>query len=364
MDYDEKLGIDSTDRATLNKVYLEKTPTLADVRQLGKSTINTFSLSNGDRFRAAVFPAEDPSGDTIVHFEEFMLDRNPAGIVRALGIQALNPGSSIIYMTNDRFGQDNMNFSIKEKNAIWSGNLEAYVVRVNAVADQLPKDQNGQFGVFGASQGGVVGAGYVAHHESRADALTVVEPPNVIDRTWSSDSDFVGWPSVTRGVPRWLARIKNIPSWAMDLPVSFVTNGGNQKSVIASNYAGVADKEGVTIGKDLEDDLTTVGAIRYVTGGMARSSNITLTRSMFKDGLQGQLETALRGGASVVHAYTLGPGVSPGDSNRAIAEHFKEVGASRYESYELDGDHSSTNDNLAMAALARRAFLLPLIKSS
>ena len=66
------------------------------------------------------------------------------------------------------------------------------------------------------------------------------------------------------------------------------------------------------------------------------------------------METILQKQGSVVHAWATEDAVSPNDDNQLIESALRNQLS--YESYQVAGDHSSTNDYLLSAALVQRAY--------
>lgn len=284
-----------------------------------------------------MFTPEESDGSVVIVPAEFMDGRHhTGGIVRALGIQALNPHAIVAYMPNDclRFGHSHTNLTMKEKwNLAKNGDTTPYADRYNTLLEQLPRDSydaiDAPVTLFGPSQGAEVASAYAAHPESRATGLTVVEAPNLID-----------------------GRL-------LELAKAFPNSGPLLKEVIARNYGEVDSS--VTLEADLNKELEIAGIGRYFIGGL-RLGRLALIAAISSATLEPRLKAALDKNVAVVHAWASGDMISPRNANALVAANLE--GNDRYEAYELEGDHSIANDSLYMAALARRAFLLPSLNTA
>lgn len=251
---------------------------------------------------------------------EFAYGATIPAYARALAIQrATKPDAALMLLANNSFGGKRLlNFSLKERRALWHGDNRPFVERLKTITEGYD-----EVTIYGPSQGGVIGAGFAADKDTPAMALHVIESPNVEERTRIGlASDFAGC--------------------GADLKTNIGHNGESELPIVRYHL----------------DQIGPVGLLQY-GAGIFYAPNIALSGIMRRGNLQQQIEATLAKGGSVSHFWTDGDKVSRDEHNQSIANHLARAGHLRYGFERLVGaDHSITNEILVGIAGVRYAMRL------
>jgi hypothetical protein len=240
-----------------------------------------------------------------------------SGIARVRTIQqAVCPDATIVYQPNSTLSQDNMNFSKDEQRQLREGNAEPLSQRILMTLQSL--DTFETVLAYGPSQGGVASLSVAAHPDAPVMGVAVIETPNVVNR--------------------------NVLQLARD----YLGSGKALKETTAQNF-----EEDAPLRETLVSGLTTAAFIGYGRG-LLKPDTTSLIGIMRRASAKQLMQTILDKGGSVVHAWASGDSVSPNGGNLAIDKALRDKLS--YESYTVEGDHSSTNDYLLSAALVQRAY--------
>lgn len=255
---------------------------------------------------------------------------NPA-LVRAHVIRDfVDPEASLLYMTGDAIGEQNLGLSPQERKKLRQGSAAPLADRVHAAIDAFPNAHEIDRGTgVGMSLGAVTMSHMMREGGSPVNSWAIVEAPNV----------------ARRQRPKMVA--------------DFMNGGGHLAENIRLNAHPSEDSPVVDehlLSVDASTGAGRRGMLRYFAG-FALKNTYAQSGPLLQPTLGESIDVALSRQENVVHVWGTQDEVSPPEANRWIRDH--EVRPSdRYFPLELSGDyarHPLTNAYVLMGAVARRA---------
>ena len=310
-----------TDLETTNAFLHDLTPLKLDQWTSERTVVNHLG---GRAFRMVVdHPDDGDRNQAVVVTGEFGGGRTPANIVRARIIREMvNPAATLVVQPNSTFREPNMNYQRAERHLLRRGRLDPLLGRIATTLGAVgnPKELT----ILGSSQGSVSALGLATRDYLPPSAVAVLEAPGVKERS------------------------------RRQLLLDFVCCGGDLNSIISENYADSAHP----LLEETLRGLSVSERMRYALGIMKPDNTATIG-ILLRANAEQAMQTTIRRGGSIVHAWGTEDKVSPPEDNRLIAKGIQQARMPRYEAYELAGaDHSISNNYSLVGALARRANLL------
>ncbi len=283
---------------------------------------NTKNYSyNNQLFRMVVNRPDDNDRDSaVITIGEFATPIVPHFLVKSEVIRnAVNPRATLIAMPTSAIDQENMNYSNSERKALSNGDYSPVVGRISKT---LEKNGNpSDITIFGASQGATFGLAYAAHPDTQATAVAAAEIPNIVDRS------------------------------SMQLARDFLDSGKDLKDIVRSNF----DNES-QMSERIISNTGIIGLGKFAIRALCLD-NLASIKSLRYNSASSDIDTILKKGGSVVHAFGDQDNVSPLLENIAMADYFEKY--PKYLSLVLRGlGHAATDLYALDGALARKAHKL------
>lgn len=321
------LQVDERDHEQVRRVLTMPLGALAERASQG---VVHLRLPGGDTFRAFV---DTPSGyeadshPTIAIAGEAgnglmgasAKTLNVGVVARSLALRdAIDPHARVAVLPNNTIGEPNLAFSRDEHRQLTRGSLAPYRHRL----ETLVGEADGPVYGFGPSQGAAIMGDYAAYPDTRIQALSVLEAPNVVDRS------------------------------LLAVGQAFGRDGSHFTEVFQAN---TDDEPTEAVNRHIQNAIGSRGMARFGVG-LLDQTNIQTFRHLSRNTLGDHIAGALEKNVGVHHAWARKGKTSPHEANQKVARRFADnplYGSTVFESW--TADHSISNAYLVCIAGMREA---------